>query len=760
MKHRALWIKTGQILALAGLCLFSCLLYEAGLYLQQTALIQEQIASESWYGGWDAMAVAVSENDIQDIQKDPMIESVGTVETFDVECSHVMIRCGEADSAFFQQAGFRLKDGRYPEKAGEALVESSVLDELKRSYTLGQELKLELAEDEIQYVTIVGIIDPYRSGWTWGNYMPGLFTILPDVPVEKTCLLISAEEGWENSLPEKGASLKMTMNERLEQSPAPASTFSWTLVALAWTTAFLLPWIWLAMLIRQRAQDLSILKIRGYSLTQLKRILRNTLYLAQIPSLLLCLGCLFVSGWSALWLVVVLLSPVVVLRLCQHQLASIPAGINLHGGRDSLLPAAYSKTGFTMTVSQLSTRLNQIGQRQRRIQILALGLCMLSCILCLHTARQEQQQYTDIQAVPDFTLATARIEIIRHQKMLDNQQLDSISSIPGVQKILPAIWEHGWQMSWDDQENSCIWDILAQDGWVPCVITNQNNQSTLYPDIVVLRDGSMKTRVLDAARVSQEDFDSGKTAIISLPPFQSFYNKEPVSGEIRTVDLLPDRTVWEETSIQPGTTITLSDSDHQERQLTIAGILRDPPSETYSGLNLWDRLSGDSSPYTLFVDESFLPEAASTVHVWTDPAAGRLTEKHISELASRLDLTLINRFPEKTAILQNLRFQYLLLYVLAAAAALAVVLVLIQLWRQQNRKLTTLCLQLNQLFLPPVWIHDLEHHFRMRLAVSILAVLILGLGAGWLLSPDVTDPAQVEELYYHQQVIDLPEEME
>lgn len=182
MKHRALWIKTGQILALAGLCLFSCLLYEAGLYLQQTALIQEQIASESWYGGWDAMAVAVSENDIQDIQKDPMIESVGTVETFDVECSHVMIRCGEADSAFFQQAGFRLKDGRYPEKAGEALVESSVLDELKRSYTLGQELKLELSEDEIQYVTIVGIIDPYRSGWTWGNYMPGLFTILPDVP--------------------------------------------------------------------------------------------------------------------------------------------------------------------------------------------------------------------------------------------------------------------------------------------------------------------------------------------------------------------------------------------------------------------------------------------------------------------------------------------------------------------------------------------------------------------------------------------------
>lgn len=175
-------------------------------------------------------------------------------------------------------------------------MESSVLDELKRSYTLGQELKLELSEDEIQYVTIVGIIDPYRSGWTWGNYMPGLFTILPDVPVEKTCLLISAEEGWENSLPEKGASLKMTMNERLEQSPAPASTFSWTLVALAWTTAFLLPWIWLAMLIRQRAQDLSILKIRGYSLTQLKRILRNTLYLAQIPSLLLCLGCLFVSG--------------------------------------------------------------------------------------------------------------------------------------------------------------------------------------------------------------------------------------------------------------------------------------------------------------------------------------------------------------------------------------------------------------------------------------------------------------------------------
>ena len=46
------------------------------------------------------------------------------------------------------------------------MIESSMLDELKRSYILGQELKLELENEEIRYVTIVGIIDPYRSGWT------------------------------------------------------------------------------------------------------------------------------------------------------------------------------------------------------------------------------------------------------------------------------------------------------------------------------------------------------------------------------------------------------------------------------------------------------------------------------------------------------------------------------------------------------------------------------------------------------------------
>ncbi len=112
------------------------------------------------------MTVDVPERDIELLKQDPMIESVGIVRTFDVLTSQVPVRCGQADQAFFKQARLRLKDGRYPENPGEALIESSMLDELKRSYILGQELKLELENEEIRYVTIVGIIDPYRSGWT------------------------------------------------------------------------------------------------------------------------------------------------------------------------------------------------------------------------------------------------------------------------------------------------------------------------------------------------------------------------------------------------------------------------------------------------------------------------------------------------------------------------------------------------------------------------------------------------------------------
>lgn len=172
MKRRIRWIKPAQILVLTSTCLFSCLLFESGLYLQQIARAQEQRESEQWYGSWDAMAVDVRESDINTLKQDPMIESVGTVRIIDVLCSHVPIRCGQADVAFFKQAELRLKEGRYPQKPGEALIESSMLDELKRSYILGQELKLELENEEIWFVTIVGITDSYRSGWTWGSRMP------------------------------------------------------------------------------------------------------------------------------------------------------------------------------------------------------------------------------------------------------------------------------------------------------------------------------------------------------------------------------------------------------------------------------------------------------------------------------------------------------------------------------------------------------------------------------------------------------------
>nr|WP_305178648.1 hypothetical protein [Faecalibaculum rodentium] len=74
-------------------CLFSCLLFESGLYLQQIARAQEQRESEQWYGSWDAMAVDVRESDINTLKQDPMIESVGTVRIIDVLCSHVPIRC-------------------------------------------------------------------------------------------------------------------------------------------------------------------------------------------------------------------------------------------------------------------------------------------------------------------------------------------------------------------------------------------------------------------------------------------------------------------------------------------------------------------------------------------------------------------------------------------------------------------------------------------------------------------------------------------
>lgn len=509
MKRRIRWIKPGQILVLAASCLFSCILFESGLYLQEKARLQEQREFEQWHGSWDAMTVDVPERDIELLKQDPMIESVGIVRTFDVLTSQVPVRCGQADQAFFKQARLRLKDGRYPENPGEALIESSMLDELKRSYILGQELKLELENEEIRYVTIVGIIDPYRSGWTWGSRMPALFTTLKNVQDSTTSLLLQSQDGWEQSLPDKTQSLKLVMNERLELAPQPASTLSWSLVILAFVTAVLFPCIWLTVLFRKRELDLSILKLRGRSTRQLGRDLLRVLQLAEIPSLILCSCVCFHIPWSWLWIGNLMVIPSTVVRVRRRRLQSIPAAINAHATADALLPDSGIKTGKTMQMERLAARLQQTGSRQQRLQYLALMVCMTTCVICLGCVGQEKRQYNEILEVPDFSLEVPGTAHTNHQTPLQMQHLAAIESVNGVKKTTAEMRESGWVMDWEDHGQSCIRDILVQDGAFIGLSTDDTGRLALYPELIVLQDGPLKNQVLDFANVSEETFESG-----------------------------------------------------------------------------------------------------------------------------------------------------------------------------------------------------------------------------------------------------------
>ena len=171
--------------------------------------------------------------------------------------------------------------------------------------------------------------------------------------------------------------------------------------------------------------------------------------------------------------------------------------------------------------------------------------------------------------------------------------------------------ESGWVMDWEDHGQSCIRDILVQDGAFIGLSTDDTGRLALYPEQIVLQDGPLKNQVLDFANVSEETFESGDSVIICLPSFQHFYQEKYGSGEIRYHDFLPEKEVWSETTIQSGTQITLSDADQRQTQLTIGGILREPPAVFQDSLSPWDQVPGAGSPYSLFVNESFLKDAFS-----------------------------------------------------------------------------------------------------------------------------------------------------
>lgn len=143
---------------------------------------QEQQA-DLQYGNWSVAYYGVLEDELSELQHNPVLEAVGTqrisgeVIQKDDETEKVFGSIGTADSSFFELANLQLKNGRLPEKENEIAIEAKALDDMRISYETGQTIELTIrkedssnensqeAEEVTKTFVLAGVLENYTSYW-------------------------------------------------------------------------------------------------------------------------------------------------------------------------------------------------------------------------------------------------------------------------------------------------------------------------------------------------------------------------------------------------------------------------------------------------------------------------------------------------------------------------------------------------------------------------------------------------------------------
>lgn len=184
------------ILAAMSLCFF--LIEMTFLFSDSLELTMQERRMDA-YGEWQYALKHISEEDEAKILALPLLEKAGTVWTAgDIENEAIKgaFAIGGMDENAIDLSRLTLVDGHFPEKAGEAAVEATILKKLGVEMRVGETIVLEIApyqksndtsgtkrtsgkNKEIREITLTvcGIIKDYSTGWCISTNieLPGVF---------------------------------------------------------------------------------------------------------------------------------------------------------------------------------------------------------------------------------------------------------------------------------------------------------------------------------------------------------------------------------------------------------------------------------------------------------------------------------------------------------------------------------------------------------------------------------------------------------
>lgn len=455
---------------------------------------------------------------------------------------------GYIDEKMIEMGHFTLKDGHWPIKDNEIVVESYILDKLQISYELGQTILLSIQLNNKEMVetefVLSGILTSYSANWKADGSLISIFTKGNIFENEvKKHVFVKCEPGYEDVLDSLMYHQKLCIKNTSAAFPFDITEYGnqsyLLLMILTFILSVTLVFIGYFLFMMKERVNFMTIRALGMSLNQIRyQMFKYSMVIWAISSIvnyLVCtlflnlLGFIFRLSSTRIilcyefsdWLIVTAILFVI------SSLGSIFA--SLFVGR-LILTGNFSSKSHTVKHDRKykgrylsSWYLGMIHFRSNRntniLQILSITFLLLSTFYLIYNYQEEMERVENYQEVPDYVLdGRVYSGMYPRQNVIDNMIFEDLKYLNGIDVFYAYYQSDSYNdkisFEWEGSETSpiikeiplLVYDTGRIKGNIVVVDVEQN------PELLDLILNS-----IDEGTVDINEFKKGKSAIMCLP---------------------------------------------------------------------------------------------------------------------------------------------------------------------------------------------------------------------------------------------------
>lgn len=424
---------------------------------------------EEQFGSWHAAVYNADAQRRQALSVHPVMDSAVLLNLTPLLLDEVPAGTGaQWNPAFVSTAHLKLKEGRYPQQAGEVLITQSVTENTQRDLHAGDTLPLHTAQKDWQdSLQVCGIVENYADSWIHYYSLPDLFVYEdPDLPVQNSVLLLQMK----NSSPSVWEELRLDGSNTLKNVTVDAASprdfnniFRMMVLAVLWLSVLFWGHWKLSLWVQDHESQLALLRSLGLDPRQLSRDLSR---LMSMHFLCVCVfsaaaGLLLQVSWPGILLILAMTGCGTLLLRWQllYSYRSLPRRQKRQARKQT--PVRRCRRKKSSGAWQLAWQLQWARKRKMLLPAALCGLLAGGMLSCLASMNPDPWIQNFRSRNPDLkiTLQTGDGDI---EKILPDKIVRSWQDLSLLARVESSQTGNIW-VRWNGLQSAPIWNTLPTE---------------------------------------------------------------------------------------------------------------------------------------------------------------------------------------------------------------------------------------------------------------------------------------------------------